>query len=575
MVSAVRFCSAVLFLLLSQWVSAAISSEIDRTRVEQGDAFILTLNISANEASQIDLEPLYQDFQVLGRSHQSSASYQNGELTTTTQLAITLSPKRAGQLVVPALTLDGEKSQEHKIQVVAVNMPSAVDGGVEFLSTLSDKTPNVQQPIIYQSSLVVGRKLFDARIQEPQVREGKALIETLGQQRQFMQELNGQQMLVVEQSWLITPQQSGVLKIDGARLSAQVQDRQQRRDPFGSFNRRGIRRIFVAADDYALDVAPIPSAFSGNQWVIAEDISLKSSFDTDSWQQGEPVTRTITLEATGLTKEQVPSIVPPEVAGIKQYAAKPVVEQEYIDGALKLRVSVEVTMIPERAGDLRLPAIELPWWDSENDKQQLATLAATDISIAADPNANNLSQVLPEVVPQPQQQPTQPVKTAPEAVANTETKPQRITEPSSVFAPWLLVLVGALLGALIAVVAMLLWLRKRPESVVNAPSVTSTAVVGFDPKQLKQACLDNKPKQAREQLTAWARYQYSDCQHLNDLAQQVDQAFQDQIAFLNRSCFANDDCPWDGKQLWQQIEAAQKRKKPSDSQRVELAPLYK
>jgi len=572
MVNGIKLFTAATLLLFSQLLMAAINSEIDRNRIEQGESFRLILKITANEAQEVDLEPLHKDFQILGRSHQSSTTFQNGSLKSTTKLVLTLFPKRAGQLTIPALELEGEKSQQHSIEVVEVKQPSAVDGGVEFLSTLSDKNPIVQQPIIYQSSLVLGRKIYDAGIQEPQVTEGKALIEALGEQRQYEQELNGRRMLVIEQAWLITPQQSGTLKIQGARLSGQVPDGRQ--DPFRGFNTRAVRRIFVPAEDYEVDVQPIPAEFTGEHWLSAKEINLGSDFDRaiDSWKQGEPVTRTLTLEATGVKKEQLPELVLPEVPGLKQYATKPQIEQYYVDGQLTLSLKLEVTVIPERGGKVTLPEIQLPWWNTESNQQELASISALDIDIEADATA---------LAPNPPVQVQQPLSTTPQATVSqtAETSPvdninsQQVAVNESKISLWLTLVVGILIGVILSTVAFLLWRRTQPRQVIQEEPKTVDSVPSF--KKLKAACLANNAQEARTELITWTRHRFEGCNHLNDLSDRVSPEFKNEIEFLNRSCFAGDNYSWDGKGLLKQVEAENNSENRSTAEKFGLEPLFK
>ncbi|WP_415883089.1 BatD family protein [Neptuniibacter sp. QD34_54] len=571
MVNGIKLFTAATLLLFSQLLMAAISSEIDRNRIEQGESFRLILKITANEANQVDLEPLHKDFQILGRSHQSSTTFQNGSLKSTTKLVLTLFPKRAGQLTIPALELEGEKSNEHSIEVVEVKQPSAVDGGVEFLSTLSDKTPIVQQPIIYQSSLVLGRKIYDAGIQEPQVTEGKALIEALGEQRQYEQELNGRRMLVIEQAWLITPQQSGTLKIQGARLSGQVPD--GRPDPFRGFNTRAVRRIFVPAEDYEVEVQPIPAEFTGEHWLSAKEINLSSDFDRviDSWKQGEPVTRTLTLEATGVKKEQLPELVLPEVPGLKQYATKPQIEQYYVDGELTLSLKLEVTVIPERGGKVTLPEIQLPWWNTEAKKQEAASIPAINIDVEADATA-----LAPSSPPQVQQPLSTTLSTqAPQIVENSPVdniNSQQVVVNESEVSPWLTLVVGILIGVILSTAAFLLWRRNLPRQVIQEEIKAVDSVPSF--KKLKEACLANNAQEARAELITWARHRYVACNHLNDLSDRVGPEFKHEIEFLNRSCFASDNCSWDGKGLLKQVEAENNRENRLAAGEAGLEPLY-
>ena len=113
----VRVFSFLAFLILSVQTYAAVTSQVDRKNLQQGETFLLVLNITGSDASSIDLSPLEKDFEVLGRNHRSNTSIINGDLKRSTKLLITLAPKASGTLEVPVLTVAGEQSQPITINV--------------------------------------------------------------------------------------------------------------------------------------------------------------------------------------------------------------------------------------------------------------------------------------------------------------------------------------------------------------------------------------------------------------------------------------------------------------------------
>ena len=307
---------------------------------------------------------LAEDFEVLGRSQQSSTVIRNGQIESNTQLVLTLLPKRSGDLRIPAIEIDGEQTQAHALVVRAVKQVSATEGGFEAFSTLSSEQPLVQQPLIYQATLLLGQQIFNATLKGPAIKTGKALIEPLGEQTQYRQTLKGREIMVVEQTWLITPEQSGPLEISPVRLSGQVRSGRSQRSTFG--NASALKRIQVEAEAYQLSVAPIPDNYSGQTWLPAENLTLSDNWSNEAFPQtfteGEPITRTITLRAEGLGSNQLPELILPDVDGIKQYAAAPVSDQQFSD-ALISKLTLEVTLIPTRAGEVMLPEIRIPWWN--------------------------------------------------------------------------------------------------------------------------------------------------------------------------------------------------------------------
>ena len=569
----VRVFSFLAFLILSVQTYAAVTSQVDRKNLQQGETFLLVLNITGSDASSIDLSPLEKDFEVLGRNHRSNTSIINGDLKRSTKLLITLAPKASGTLEVPVLTVAGEQSQPITINVAPVQLASAVDGGVELLSSLSDKAPLVQQPLIYQVNIVLGQRIFNAEFVEPKVKQGKALIQPLGEQRQYRQQLQGRDILVVEQSWVVTPQQSGVLEIESAKLSTSIQ-KQQTRFP-GSSNPRSMQRIFLSADNYLLDVEPIPATFSGASWITASELTLKTELSSDEWKVGEPVTQTLTLNAIGTTQEQITELELPEVQGIKQYPTKPVYEQDFQDGAVRLQMTLEVTLIPNLAGEVTLPEIRLPWWNTETNQEEVAVLPEQSFNVAqgdapviqqnAQAATNN-----PTAIPSPvANQPMDAKSTSPlmdNGVDQAETEPGVWDK-----AAWLIVGLALLMGALLGGVVTFYLSRKNPTSKTEPEIVPVTQ--SFSMSDLKAACQKNDAVAAREALAAWAQHSFPESRQLNAVLGKVSPELREAITELNRCCYSAEPGKWNGKELVRLVEGFQPEVRAGkESRLVELVP---
>ncbi|MGH1431649.1 MAG: BatD family protein [Neptuniibacter sp.] len=553
----VRVFSFLAFLILSVQAYAAVTSQVDRKNLQQGETFLLVLNITGSDASSIDLSPLEKDFEVLGRNHRSNTSIINGDLKRSTKLLITLAPKASGTLEVPVLTVAGEQSQPITINVAPVQLASAVDGGVELLSSLSDKAPLVQQPLIYQVNIVLGQRIFNAEFVEPKVKQGKALIQPLGEQRQYRQQLQGRDILVVEQSWVVTPQQSGVLEIESAKLSTSIQ-KQQTRFP-GSSNPRSMQRIFLSADNYLLDVEPIPATFSGASWITASELTLKTELSSDEWKVGDPVTQTLTLNAIGTTQEQITELELPEVQGIKQYPTKPVYEQDFQDGAVRLQMTLEVTLIPNLAGEVTLPEIRLPWWNTETNLEEVAVLPEQSFNVSqgdapviqqnAQAATNN-----PTAIPSPvANQPMDAKSTSPQmdnGVDQAETEPGVWDK-----AAWLIVGLALLMGALLGGVVTFYLSRKNPTSKTEPEIVPVTQ--SFSMSDLKTACQKNDAVAAREALAAWAQHSFPESRQLNAVLGKVSPELREAITELNRCCYSAEPGKWNGKELVRLVEGFQ------------------
>ncbi|MFW1676339.1 BatD family protein [Pontibacter sp. JAM-7] len=554
----VRVVTALLLICLSVSVQAEISSQVDRNAMEQGESFLLVLNISQSGAQDVDLSPLEQDFEILGRRHKSSTSIINGDIQSSTRLLISLAPKRAGTLTVPVLNLNGEQTQAHQIEVAPVKLQSAVDGGVELLSTLSDTTPLVQQPLVYQLSLVLGQRIANAMFEEPRIRQGRALIQPLGEQRQHRQELNGREILVVEQSWLITPQQSGPLSIEAAKLSADVA---KQAGPYRRFSDpRALRRIYLSADSYQLDVAPIPAGFQGSNWLMAKKLQISSELSSAELKVGEPVTRIIKIQADGISQEQLADIELPEVPGVKQYKAKPVFSQQQMGNELSANMTLEVTMIPGQQGSVTLPEVKLHWWNIVTNREETALLPEQRLNVAAGiASSTSVSGTPSAGADISVSGKDETVQTRPTTRPANPPIPERwhATEGTGSWF-WVFmaaaVLTGGLTGGLLT---LILCRRKLFPGTPVAVAETSAAVIS-SPKaalrMLAQACADNDPLAAREALLAWGRATIPGCTQLNHLLVRVSPDLKAAIIEMNACCYGRHPADWHGDELLRQVQ---------------------
>ncbi len=611
MVSRTRACFFVMLLCVSLNLQAAIKSSINHSLIEQGESIQLSIDLKNIDGNKIDLTPLEADFEVLGRSQQSSTIIRNGKLDSSTMLVLTLLPKRAGDLQIPSISIDGEQTESHALRVSKVTQPTAVEGGIEMLSTLSSQQPRVQQPLVYQTSLLLGRQIFNATLQGPDITAGQALIEPLGDQRQYQQTLNGRQISVVEQAWLITPQQSGALTISPARLVGQIQTGRQSRSPFSGgfsgFSDPGeMRRIQIAAQGYQLEIEPIPAGFTGNTWLPAENLTLTDSWSSDQFMVGEPITRTITLQAEGVSRHQIAELALPDIDGIKQYASTPDVGQQYENDVLTSTLTSEVTLIPERAGQLFLPEVRIPWWDVKSNSEKTVILAARSISVAAAKNVQRqpvpaTASATASATAKPQtpigsslQEPALQ-NAAPTSATQTRTQPTPInsvgavpaqtssvaTNDQSLSIGWI-ALFGALMGSLATL--MIVWLLQKR---AHQQPLKSDAKLQSGPHRslssLKEACHSHNAAAARLALIEWGQQFWPECSNLNQLSLRVSPELREAITDLHKHSFSQKSYSqktdqakqrWQGDALWSAVQAYKGKEAADKQPEDKLAPLF-
>ena len=102
---------------------------------------------------------------------------------------------------------------------------------------------------------------------------------------------------------------------------------------------------------------------------------------------GESFTRTITMTATDAFAMMLPPLSFPPVDGLGVYPAQPRVSDTSGErGETRVGKRVEsVTYVLQKAGEYRLPAIEIDWWDTAAAGLRRASLPELAFNVAANP----------------------------------------------------------------------------------------------------------------------------------------------------------------------------------------------
>ena len=110
----------VALVLVCASARAEITASIDRHQAALGDTLRLTISATDGEdLGDIDLVPLQQDFEILGRSMSTNTSIVNGRYSSSVDLSLDITPRRQGTLTIPALRVGPEATNSLQIAVGA------------------------------------------------------------------------------------------------------------------------------------------------------------------------------------------------------------------------------------------------------------------------------------------------------------------------------------------------------------------------------------------------------------------------------------------------------------------------
>ncbi|WP_462174360.1 BatD family protein [Pseudoalteromonas xiamenensis] len=492
-----RFIGGLLLLALSQFSFAAdgLTASVDKNPVLVGEYFTLTIEATGKVSGETpDTQELAKIFNVGPMSTSSRTSIINGSISSSTTWQMQVLARRAGEFTIPAFSVSGMTSEPITLNVIPRDQDDGTQNDVFVKVALQDGPLYVQQAALYTVKLYVGKELLDGQLTAPELADTQFTL--LGKQKEEYEIVDGRRYFVVTREYLMQPNKSGQFTIDGPIFNGQV--------------REGYRRLAISAvgESVALDVKPIPENFPG-AWLPSELVHLGEEWKPteDTVTVGTPITRTLTLTATGVTQEQLPEISVPQIDGFRTYPDDSERKQISRDGRIISQMVSSIALLPQKPGTFTLPELKVAWFNTKMGKTQYASVPARSITVIADPNAPK-APTLPEV------QKTEPETPQIDTIPQQASMPTTMIQAEKSWQDWLLLVSGYVLWVL--TLGWFLFKKPTPASA----KVTSSTVTQSDPmvelnaaaklgdtKRYYQALMSLTSKLGAATLSDWASKQ--------------------------------------------------------------------
>ncbi len=551
-----------LFLMPPHVAAASIIASVDRNPVNLDESFQIIFTATETPDDDPDFSPLEQDFSILNQSQSSNLSWINGQSSKTMQWTVNVMAKNTGSLVIPAIQFGTDTSQPITIMVAngAVNKNLQIDEDLFLEVNATPENPYLQAQVIYTLRVYTRVDIAQAKLNEPELAD--AVVEKLDDDSNYNTQVNGVSYSVTERKYAVFPQKSGALTIHPLVLTAEVLSSSNRPLFNGFFNPQLSKTKRVESKAITLQVKPAPASFTEKHWLPAEQLELTQQWsgDRQAMKVGEPLTRTLTLQAKGTTVGQLPELGNTGTnEQLKSYPDQPVLKEQKNAEGLSAYREEKIALIPSKAGDYTLPAIAIPWFNTQTQKMETAKIPETAIKVVA---------VLDEPTPTPKIKPIKPSQVEP------ATLPQSSTPPlNNDYWPWVsLFLVLGWLGTFIYFVT------KRPAQKLAAKDTNEAAEIHYKDiiKRLKKACNENNAIAAKNALLEWGRQQFN-VTSLGAVAMVCDARLRNEILLLNQALYSNENKTekWVGKRLFQAFTENKARAKLAIAEDNGLKPLYR
>ena len=520
---------------------AAVVAHVDRFNVYEGETVHFSVEVSGSDRGEPQFSVLQKDFEILSRSKSSSYTFTNGSGQSKTLYDLMIRPRHAGAVTIPAVKVGSAATAPIMLQVRKVEArqsPAAhPQGDIWINMTIEPAHLTVQQQGVITIRIYQAISLNQAQLSEPDVAD--AIVERLGDDRSYQTRENGRSWQVIERRYALFPQKRGQLKIAPVQLDGRALVSSP--SVFST-----VMPVRVRSNALTVDVQGIADGWSGDTWLPAKQLRIEEDWPQGELKVGEPITRTLTLYADGLSSSQLPAFSHEVPEHLKVYPDKPVLKDEKrMDGVHGMRQE-KVAILPTQPGTYILPAVVVRWWNTTTHKAEEATLPARTFTVVGAVAAAAPQSIQHKAAVVVQQQPQQHL--APALLAN-----------NMVAAWWQWLAIVCALGWLFTLAYLFYW--QRGKRYVSHESKSAELNLKQALKAVQAACDAGDPKECEKALLKWVALQYPEMKihSLHALAQASDRSMRDVLIALEEALYAPTPSSWRADALLKLIKEGKLR----------------
>ncbi|MCP4597111.1 BatD family protein [Neptuniibacter sp.] len=524
-----------LLLLLPAYTQAAVTAQVDKYTFYQGQKITLVLESDRKVDRRPDLSPLHENFRVLGTKKVTISKHSTGSVETRTSWELRLRALNEGNIQIPPLQLGEELSQELILNVLpAAQNPTPEESGLRpiFLEVEFDK-----DELYVNSQAILRAKIFhlaplplDSQLSE--ITAINALVKPLEQRKEYRTQVQGQNYFTTEYSYTIFPRAEGTLEVEPVFFTATM--------PGGEI-------LELNSSLFLLNVLPKAKTSNPDIWLPAESIYIEDNLASSiTASQDETIRRIITLEAMGFPASNLPRLADLNNAKADIKLINVVLEEQMTEKGIISQRMEELLITPLVSGEITLPAITLPWWNTRQETTQNATIPERVINATLSSLAT-----VPE--------------TAPEKTTNSDE------HGNQELLIWLLTLI-----AVVATTASIYAVNKLRQLQPSEPDENeilereqeiqrqaSDVAERNTFKALTMACNQNNPEIAQLRLVEWAQSFWNDytmgtleevCEYANN------QTLNFLVLDLEQHLYSDNAHLWQGDLLIEAIEKIRNRR---------------
>ena len=368
-----------IFIYLSICFSQSVQISVNKNSIEKEESITFSIEASGSKNFPlVDISVIKNTFEILsGPSQMTNIQWVNGKMTSTKTLKWTILPIETGKIIIPSVegTLDGKKFKSKPINIF-VNVNKKDDSKIFIKAEIDKRKVYLGEQITLTYNLY---KKVNASIEPFQIPEFPGFWlediytpQRLNYQKKIIDGISYQVAKLGEKALFPIAYDNHIIPSLKIKANVEIKRKNKRsRDPFfdpffDSFYTETRSKV-LQTDEIKIKIdelpVPIPKDFTG----AVGQFNIEAKIVSDTLKINEGFIYEITLKGTGnIGLFPLPKIKFPNQ--LEMHKPEKSFEKDIFRNQLTGKRTWEYMLIPRQSGSIKMPSIEMSYFDPINKK---------------------------------------------------------------------------------------------------------------------------------------------------------------------------------------------------------------
>jgi hypothetical protein len=478
--------------------------------IYEGDIAVMVVEFQNDQPSLflLDTTVLQSDFEVLRVSSSVGREVVDDRLVNTMRWVVNLHPLRAGIIQTRSMDIRGYKTPRLRLEVNKIPLGITDKTRVRVEASTDRKRYFQGQQIKLTMRLFHNRPIIEGDFGEPMSDDFRRY--RSGQERRYQKEENGELFDVIERQLVLIAGKPGVVFIPPIEFKGLM-------DTINGVGDNPQRRLLRRSAPIDIVIKPQAVTHATDYWIPASDVqatqiwgNLKSDLNI-----GASVIRRLSLVVKGIPAENLPTdLFSATDSTLEVYSDRESIRNEFEKTTIVGRLDQDYVVVLAKSGEIRIPDINIAWWNVLTNKEEVTVLPGKTINVKA-------------------------------AVSNVEIPGVSSSQMlMSGFPAWQKINTGLIIFGLMIFSLGLMFSGQIYLQNINPK---------FRWWQLFRACRQDNPVLAKQQVLLWAARQWPELRYqglLSISSRKLSGDLSKALIELDACLYQKSPAPWNGNRLW-------------------------